>query len=69
MDQSRTGSTSAVVRVAPDTRILLKDGSRVSAGRFSDLHVGQLVLVWFTGPVAQSYPVQATAGVIAIVVR
>jgi hypothetical protein len=31
-----------------------------------DLSAGQRVAVWFTGPVAESYPVQATAGAIEI---
>ena len=33
----------------------------------TELRVGQLVKVWFTGPVMESYPLQATAGVIVFI--
>jgi hypothetical protein len=32
----------------------------------TDLQVGQQVKVWFAGPAMESYPLQATAGVIVI---
>jgi len=35
-------------------------------GTAADLGAGQMVSVWFDGPVAESYPVQAKAGVIRI---
>ena len=34
---------------------------------FADLTVGQTVAAWFTGPVAESYPVQVKASQIVIV--
>lgn len=42
------------------------DGSAV-AGEASDVAVGTVVEVWFTGAVAESYPVQATAKTVVIV--
>ena len=61
------GSTSSVdrasVRVARDTVVWTAEGVR---GAASDLARGERVAVWFSGPVAESYPVQATAGVVQI---
>ena len=61
------GSGSSVdrasVRVTADTIVWTADGVR---GAAADLAAGAQVAVWFTGPVAESYPVQATAGVIQI---
>lgn len=42
------------------------DGS-TSAAEASDIAVGTVVEAWFEGAVAESYPVQATAGTIVIV--
>jgi hypothetical protein len=39
------------------------DGAELTVG---DLAAGQRVAVWFTGPVAESYPVQATAGAVQV---
>lgn len=58
-----SGSAKASVRVADGTHVLRRDGTVVGT---AELRVGQRVKVWFTGPVAQSYPVQATARVIVI---
>ncbi len=61
------GSSSSVdrasVRVTVDTVVWTAEGVR---GTAADLAAGEQVAVWFTGPVAESYPVQATAGVIQI---
>jgi len=61
------GSSSSVdrasVRVTADTVVWMAEGSR---GAAADLGAGEQVAVWFTGPVAESYPVQATAGVLQI---
>jgi len=61
------GSGSSVdrasVRVTADTVVWTAEGAR---GTAADLAVGEQVAVWFTGPVAESYPVQATAGVIQV---
>jgi hypothetical protein len=53
----------ASVSVTADTVIWLLKGGR---GTAADLGAGQMVSVWFDGPVAESYPVQGTAGTIEI---
>lgn len=54
----------ATIHVGRKTRIFLgHDGKPAS---FSFLHTGDLVEVTFVGPVAESYPVQATADKIVI---
>ena len=61
------GVDKAATRITPKTRVFkLQDGKK-AAKKFSDLKVGQLVEATFSGPVAESYPVQATAGVIIII--
>lgn len=59
-----TGSQKDSVTVTRTTR-LVEQGAhdRVSIG-FEDLEVGQRARAWYTGPVAESYPRQATARVI-----
>ncbi len=46
-------------------RRLAADGS-IEPIDFGDLAVGQTVDVWFEGPVAESYPVQASAGTLLL---
>jgi hypothetical protein len=53
----------ASVTVTPRTIVWLLKGGQ---GTPADLGAGQMVSVWFDGPVAESYPVQAEAGVIRI---
>jgi hypothetical protein len=53
----------ASVSVTADTVVWLLKGGQ---GTPADLGAGQMVSVWFDGPVAESYPVQARAGVIRI---
>jgi hypothetical protein len=61
---ARGGSVDrASVRVTRDTVVWTAGGVRGSA---SDLAQGERVAVWFSGPVAESYPVQATAGHIEV---
>jgi hypothetical protein len=57
------GSDKAVARIGQGTPVFGPGGA---AADFDALKVGQWVRVWFTGPVAQSYPVQATASAVAI---
>ena len=61
------GIDRAFVTVTSDTRLfrLGDDGALVPCG-FAALHEGAVVAVRFTGPVAESYPVQATAGGVVI---
>jgi hypothetical protein len=51
------------VRVTKDTAVWTPQGAR---GVAADLARGELVAVWFSGPVAESYPVQAAAGAVQI---
>jgi hypothetical protein len=44
---------------------MLKGGT----GTAADLGPGQMVSVWFSGPVAESHPVQATAADIRILLE
>lgn len=56
----------ASVKVTSDTVVwMLKGGT----GTAADLGAGQMVSVWFDGPVAESYPVQATAADIRILLE
>jgi hypothetical protein len=59
----RGASDRALVTVTPDTGVWLSRGGK---GAVADLQAGQMVSVWFDGPVAESYPVQANAAQIAI---
>ncbi len=61
-----TAYDRAAVRVESDTRILRQAGNATMEVTFADLKVGQTVEAWFTGPVAESYPVQAKASQIVI---
>lgn len=59
---------AAYVRTTETTQFLKKvDGEYVDQGVLEDLAVGSVVEVWFTGPVAESYPVQATAGTVVVI--
>ena len=58
-----SGSAKAVVRLLSVTRILGRDGQNLRA---DSLRVGLRVRAWFTGPVAESYPVQTAAAAIVI---
>jgi hypothetical protein len=64
--QDQAGSNKASVTVNPATRIYRGRVGASTRGSFSDLRKGQLIEVWFTGPVLTSYPIQATASVIVI---
>lgn len=53
----------AVVTLSGATTIRTKSGGTVSAGA---IRLGQVVRVWFTGAVAQSYPIQAEAAEVIV---
>lgn len=57
------GSAKAGVRITDVTQVLRRGEGVVGA---TELRVGQQVKIWFTGPVMESYPLQATAGMIVI---
>jgi beta-N-acetylhexosaminidase len=59
-----SGSPKAMVTVDRATR-LFHANANVSAG-LEDLLLGATVSVWFDGPVAESYPLQAKAGTLLI---
>lgn len=61
--QDISGSAKGVFRVGERTDVQLAAGGRVRA---EDLREGQRVRVWVSGPVAESYPVQAGARTIVI---
>jgi hypothetical protein len=60
------GALAANVRVPSDAKILRKTGDSYEQVGVDQLTDGATVQVWFEGPVAESYPVQATAGTIVI---
>jgi hypothetical protein len=64
--QDQAGSNKASVTVNAATRIYRDRVSASTKGSFGDLRNGQIVEIWFSGPVLTSYPVQATASVIVI---
>ena len=53
----------AQMRVTKDTVVWTAAGVR---GNAADLAEGEQVGVWFSGPVAESYPVQASAGAVLV---
>jgi hypothetical protein len=61
-----SGVDYAMVRVTSKTKILRRAGAATKDATFGDLAVGRTVKVALVGPVAESYPVQATAGVVLI---
>jgi len=56
-------SDKAVVSVTKQTAIFDASGGKATP---ADLQVGAEVKVWFTGPVAESYPVQGAAAAVQI---
>src|SRR5262245_41483966 len=56
----------ASVRVTDKTRITLRFGPEKKNWGFEDLKKGRKVQIIFIGPVAESYPVQATAKEIVV---
>lgn len=56
----------AWVRVTVETTIWSQTGEDRNQLTADDLEDEQRVAVWFTGPVAESYPVQATAGAVEV---
>jgi hypothetical protein len=65
--QNGTSVDKAFVTVTDKTRIYVQTAQGRRQVDFSYLGVGQAVAVTFTGPVAESYPVQATADTIVII--
>lgn len=61
-----SGSDKASVEITPETRISRQQGQDQVPATPEDLEARQLVEAVFSGPVAESYPVQAAAGSITI---
>lgn len=61
-----SGDAKASVRVTRSARILVQDAEGWRPGTFDDLTIGREAGAWFSGPVMQSYPVQATATTVVI---
>jgi hypothetical protein len=57
------GSDKAVVRVEQATALLNDSGQKIGLSQFK---VGRKVRAWFTGPVRESYPVQADASTVIL---
>jgi len=57
----------ASVGITSDTKLLRETGEGTyETIALADLAIGQEVDVWFEGAVAESYPVQATAGTLVV---
>lgn len=54
----QSGSPKAAVEITESTRIRTSAGGPMSLSAF---RTGQVVSVWFKGPVMESYPVRGTA--------
>jgi hypothetical protein len=58
--------SAAYITVLPGAVVLAGSAETVVRASADELVVGARVRVWFTGPVAESFPVQATAGTVLI---
>ena len=61
-----TGSQKDSVTVTKATKLSERRGRDLTRIRFDDLKLGQRVMAWYTGPVVEPYPRQATARVIVV---
>ncbi len=57
----------ASVRLRRDSLLLAETSDGHVRIGFDELRVGQVARAWFDGPVAESYPLQTTAGVLVVV--
>ncbi len=60
------GSQKVYVTITKSTRLLDQQEQGLISADFEDFELGQQVRVWYRGPVAESYPGQATARVVVI---
>ena len=62
---------AAQVAITPETELLRRVGEGTDTTyediEFAQLKEGDIVEVWFEGPVAESYPVQANGDVLAVI--
>jgi len=61
------GDNKSHVRLPRTALLLRRTATGLVRVGFSDLRVGQKVVAWFTGPVAESYPTQATGRALVVV--
>lgn len=61
-----TGSQKDSVTVTKATQLFEWRGRDLTRIRFDDLKVGQRAKAWYTGPVAESYPRQATGSLVVV---
>ena len=59
----------AVVTITPETRLWEQTADGYIPATFDDLQFGATVTAAFTGPVMESYPVQATAAEVTLLYR
>lgn len=57
---------AAYITVLRGADVLAGSGETIAPASADELVVGAQVRVWFRGPVAESFPVQATAGTVLI---
>ena len=62
----QSGGAKASITVSAATRVLESGGGELRTIAFAGLRTGLRAKAWFDGPVAESYPVQGTAGVIVV---
>lgn len=60
------GYMEASTRVTSETTLVKSDNNQLTAATMTEVLDAEHLSVWFDGPVAESYPVQATAGYIQI---
>ena len=64
-----TDYDKAFVKITKATKIFIMSGKELKPAKFEDLKGGLKMEIQFVGPVAESFPVQATAGKIVIFPR
>ncbi|MFM7148883.1 MAG: DUF3221 domain-containing protein [Gemmataceae bacterium] len=61
-----TQHDKAIIQLRTNTRVFRLVGGMKKPAKLEDIKKGSTVQVDFSGPVAESYPVQATAGQVLI---
>lgn len=64
--EADTRYAKAFIGMNAETKVFIEDSVGYHTGNLNDLAIGQTVEVLFTGPIATSDPVQATAGEVFI---
>jgi hypothetical protein len=67
MQDRDTAYDRAIVKITTKTKIEKLVGDKTMPATFDDLKKGSKVEAWFDGPVAESEPVQASAGRVLVV--